>query len=71
MSFRHGSPFKLVSLAAFCLGFALLQGQTTKSSGDAARYRWVNVTNDAAYAPRDGAGALVFFLVVERPLRTS
>ena len=23
-------------------------------------YRWINVTNTAAYAPRDGAGALVF-----------
>jgi hypothetical protein len=23
-------------------------------------YQWVNVTNEAAYAPRDGAGALVF-----------
>ncbi len=23
-------------------------------------YEWINVTNDAAYAPRDGAGALVF-----------
>jgi len=60
MSFRYGSPFKLVSLAFFCFGFFLLQRQTTKSSGEAARYRWVNVTNDAAYAARDGAGALVF-----------
>jgi hypothetical protein len=59
MSFRLGSQFKLVSLVAFCLGFVLFQ-RTTKSSEDAARYRWVHVTNDAAYAPRDGAGALVF-----------
>ena len=27
---------------------------------DRAAYKWVNVTNSAAYAPRDGAGALVF-----------
>ncbi|SVD55437.1 uncharacterized protein METZ01_LOCUS408291, partial [marine metagenome] len=24
------------------------------------QYRWINVTQDAAFAPRDGAGALVF-----------
>jgi len=30
------------------------------SSRDDPDYRWVNVTQDAAYAPRDGAGALVF-----------
>ena len=32
-------------------------------SGHAQRkpdYQWINVTTDAAYAPRDGAGALVF-----------
>ena len=29
-------------------------------SADEPEYRWVNVTNEAAYAPRDGAGALVF-----------
>ena len=27
---------------------------------DKSSYTWVNVTNDAAYAPRDGGGALVF-----------
>ena len=29
-------------------------------SQEAHGYRWVNVTNNAAWAPRDGAGALVF-----------
>ena len=28
--------------------------------GHTQTYEWVNVTNEAAYAPRDGAGALVF-----------
>ncbi|MEX2119443.1 MAG: isochorismatase family protein [Pirellulales bacterium] len=32
----------------------------TLPSRDAADYRWVNVTSKAAFAPRDGAGALVF-----------
>ena len=27
---------------------------------DGAEYQWINVTNSAAYAPRDGAGALVY-----------
>ncbi|MAD81119.1 MAG: hypothetical protein CMJ50_09795 [Planctomycetaceae bacterium] len=30
------------------------------SSRKAVNYKWVNVTQKAAYAPRDGAGALVF-----------
>ena len=30
------------------------------TSQEGLDYKWVNVTNDAAYAPRDGAGALVF-----------
>ena len=29
-------------------------------SREVSAYKWVNVTNEAAYAPRDGAGALVF-----------
>ncbi|MCA9133164.1 MAG: hypothetical protein KDA45_08415, partial [Planctomycetales bacterium] len=31
-----------------------------KQSKQPAEYHWVNVTQTAAYAPRDGAGALVF-----------
>jgi len=34
--------------------------RTGVSSRSAPTYKWVNVTNKAAYAPRDGAGALVF-----------
>ena len=30
------------------------------SSQKVSNYKWVNVTQTAAYAPRDGAGALVF-----------
>ena len=30
------------------------------SSQKVVNYKWVNVTHEAAYAPRDGAGALVF-----------
>jgi len=30
------------------------------STRQAPRYQWINVTQQAAYAPRDGAGALVF-----------
>ena len=33
---------------------------STDGSAKIAYYRWVNVTDNAAYAPRDGAGALVF-----------
>ncbi|GAG51262.1 unnamed protein product, partial [marine sediment metagenome] len=31
-----------------------------KTKQEAQNYEWVNITQDAAYAPRDGAGALVF-----------
>ena len=54
-------------LAALCLGRASIgrgQERTTAfqptSSRTASHYKWVNVTPNAAYAPRDGAGALVF-----------
>jgi hypothetical protein len=35
-------------------------GVDAARGGDQLGYQWVNVTNSAAYAPRDGAGALVY-----------
>jgi len=35
-------------------------GPSIGPSQEFSSYRWVNVTKNAAYAPRDGAGALVF-----------
>lgn len=34
--------------------------ESSASPSDVPEYRWVQVTENAAYAPRDGAGALVF-----------
>ena len=45
----------LVSL----FGFSLFLTAPDASAAE-PKYKWVNVTNEAAYAPRDGAGALVF-----------
>lgn len=39
---------------------AATEKKTSQREPTAPEYRWVNVTSDAAYAPRDGAGALVF-----------
>ena len=36
------------------------RASSASPSQEGLNYRWINVTNDAAYAPRDGAGALVF-----------
>jgi hypothetical protein len=36
------------------------EAKTSAPPPEKPAYRWVNVTHDAAYAPRDGAGALVF-----------
>ena len=60
MSSSYACPFRFASLVFLCLFLFFLHKETTKSSGETARYRWMNVTNEAAYAPRDGAGALVF-----------
>ncbi len=43
-----------------CLWIASFAIRSTDANADEPRYEWVNVTNAAAYAPRDGAGALVF-----------
>lgn len=50
---------------ALCLSFcsqthAQKPPPASVPSQEVADYKWVNVTNSAAYAPRDGAGALVF-----------
>ena len=44
------------------LGFLVfaLTGLVSQSIGLAQEYEWIHVTDEAAYAPRDGAGALVF-----------
>ena len=47
----HGlTPLLLLCLAICGEGYA----------GERVDYKWINVTDAAAYAPRDGAGALVF-----------
>ena len=43
-----------------CARVAGEPNDSTAPSHDGPRYRWVQVTNKAAFAPRDGAGALVF-----------
>ena len=50
---------------SFCMGVCCVAGgqQDTPAQDvvrDISGYKWVNVTNEAAYAPRDGAGALVY-----------
>ncbi|MCX7424957.1 MAG: hypothetical protein NTW96_04930 [Planctomycetia bacterium] len=54
----------VLSVAAFWLGAAVFTVGTGIDAKRAAAqdpgYHWVNVTNSAAYAPRDGAGALVY-----------
>jgi len=47
----------LLCLSAF--GESPGQGKP-RPSQEVLRYKWVNVTNKAAFAPRDGAGALMF-----------
>lgn len=42
------------AVAAQCKTFAIVPSQEVKE------YRWTQVTKEAAFAPRDGAGALVF-----------
>jgi len=49
------AEFCFVAAVIVCAVWAV----ATCAAGD-GEYKWVNVTNDAAYAPRDGAGALVF-----------
>ena len=61
------SFYLLISL--ICMNFCtMVRGQQNAASSTVAstqshgisEYAWVNVTNNAAYAPRDGAGALVY-----------
>ena len=57
-------------LPVLCIGLCSVAGgeqpgriaraESEARSEDAPDYEWVNVTRNAAYAPRDGAGALVF-----------
>src|ERR1700680_4960459 len=55
MQFRFMGSF--VCCSVFCVS-----GLPARESAaqDAPTYRWTNITDRAAYAPRDGAGALVF-----------
>jgi hypothetical protein len=58
-------PLKVgVMMLAFCLTLDSLAfgggGEAGDRSGEAARYRWLQVTPKAAFPPRDGAGALTF-----------
>jgi len=54
----------LLALCSDHTSTAPAQNKTTTiqftSSPAVSNYKWVNVTQTAAYAPRDGAGALVF-----------
>jgi len=55
----------LSALYLDCASTSQAEGRTaggTRAAGAKVetKYKWVNVTRKAAYAPRDGAGALVF-----------
>jgi len=54
----------LLAISLFCLCLCrMARGQKSAAitpSEEVPEYKWVNVTMDAAYAPRDGAGAVVF-----------
>ena len=58
----HGSAMDFSRLAIACLVAApfLLGHANAESQTDAPEYEWVQVTARAPFAPRDGAGALVF-----------
>src|SRR6516165_2650804 len=47
-------------LALLCLPPRLVADEPTPKAATIPAYEWVRVTDQAAFAPRDGAGALVF-----------
>ena len=53
---------RLILITVMSSGFVTTVAANERStrSGKPPEYQWVNVTQKAAYAPRDGAGALVF-----------
>ena len=53
----HRTSKSCLSAPLACLAFYCAM---TASAQEAANYQWLNVTREAPFAPRDGAGALVF-----------
>src|SRR4051812_19965393 len=48
------------SMIAFCLAAVMLSDAPAPPEDRGVGYRWMKVTDEAAFAPRDGAGALTF-----------
>jgi hypothetical protein len=53
-------PFAFIFLFMLCGSLRLLAESKPTSSSAAPEYEWIQVTTNAPFAPRDGAGALVF-----------
>ena len=51
---------KIIAILTMLAGAFLSPCGNCDDAKPAASYKWINITNSAAYAPRDGAGALVF-----------
>ena len=49
-----------LTVAAICLSCCSIAWSQSAAKPSASGYQWVKVTGNAAYAPRDGAGALVY-----------
>jgi hypothetical protein len=56
---RPAARCALALIAAVFAGDRTMPG-AARAEDDVPRYRWVEVTGEAPFAPRDGAGALVF-----------
>ncbi len=52
--------FTLIFLLVLCVGARLFAESKLTSTSDSPEYEWIQVTAKAPFAPRDGAGALVF-----------